>query len=192
MSGPRRLLLSAAHLQTISQAARHQLRTRRRPIQFSSASQICQSTRTFTSCVRLRQDKPKKDDGAATLPEETTNIARSQDEPPKPSDLDAIPEDTPASELAEAIEEANAKTTEDQDVKSTEATESIEEYLEEDAEVNERGVGAEPQRIDEADTATILKHGDSEAHQDLREYARLAAWELPLLHSMYLRKGFGS
>jgi hypothetical protein len=35
----------------------------------------------------------------------------------------------------------------------------------------------------DVERSTIIAHGESEAHQDLREYARLAAWELPLLHS---------
>jgi hypothetical protein len=39
--------------------------------------------------------------------------------------------------------------------------------------------------------ATILGHGESEAHRDLREYARLAAWELPLLHSKDYSVAYG-
>ena len=37
------------------------------------------------------------------------------------------------------------------------------------------------------DDITALGHGELEQHRELREYARLAAWELPLLSSTYCR-----
>ena len=35
----------------------------------------------------------------------------------------------------------------------------------------------------EGDDITFLAHGDLEQHRELREYARIAAWEMPLLSS---------
>ena len=242
MSHSRRLLLSASYFQTISSASRHQLRVRRRPVPFSSASRIYEPSRTFTSQIRLRQDKsdePKNDDGAATLPEETSTIARAADEPPKPSDVEnevletkkaddgaaTLPEET--STIARAadeplkpadLEEAKKLSSDDgaatlpgetatiaraadeppkpsdletvpEDASPAVLAEAVEataedafnvEALEEEAAVQERSAAKGREDID---TATILRHGESEAHRDLREYARLAAWELPLLHS---------
>lgn len=250
MSHSRRLLLSASYFQTISSTSRHQLRVRRRPVQFSSASRIYDSSRTFTSQTRLRQDKadesknddgaatlpeetntiaraadeppkpsdleeaatqtPKKDDGAATLPEETSTIARTADEPakpadvketpielskekddgaatlpeetstiaraadepPKPADVEPIPGDASPVDLAEATGATNTQETSGEDALEIEA---------EEVEI----AAAQPGELD-VDTATILQHGESEAHRDLREYARLAAWELPLLNSTFI------
>jgi hypothetical protein len=36
----------------------------------------------------------------------------------------------------------------------------------------------------QGDDISSLGHGELEQHRELREYARLAAWELPMLHSM--------
>jgi len=35
------------------------------------------------------------------------------------------------------------------------------------------------------DDITSLAHGELEQHREYREYARLAAWEMPLLSSMF-------
>lgn len=37
----------------------------------------------------------------------------------------------------------------------------------------------------EEDDITSLAHGELEQHREYREYARLAAWEMPLLSSTY-------
>lgn len=36
----------------------------------------------------------------------------------------------------------------------------------------------------EGDDITALGHGELEQHREMREYARIAAWEMPLLSSM--------
>ena len=42
---------------------------------------------------------------------------------------------------------------------------------------------------DEEDDISSLAHGELEHHRELRHYARLAAWEMPLLYSeLHLRK----
>ena len=38
---------------------------------------------------------------------------------------------------------------------------------------------------DEHDDITALAHGELEQHREMRHYARLAAWEMPLLSSMW-------
>lgn len=40
----------------------------------------------------------------------------------------------------------------------------------------------------EGDDMTSLAHGDLEQHRELREYARIAAWEMPLLSSTFLHR----
>ena len=42
-------------------------------------------------------------------------------------------------------------------------------------------IGEDPEY--EADDITSLAHGELEQHRELRKYARLAVWEMPLLHS---------
>jgi len=37
----------------------------------------------------------------------------------------------------------------------------------------------------EGDDITSLAHGELEQHRELREYARIAVWEMPLLHSTF-------
>jgi hypothetical protein len=41
----------------------------------------------------------------------------------------------------------------------------------------------------ERDDITSLAHGELEQHREMREYARIAAWEMPLLSSMHMRAG---
>ena len=43
-------------------------------------------------------------------------------------------------------------------------------------------IGEDPEF--EGDDITALGHGELEQHRELREYARIAVWEMPLLHSM--------
>ena len=46
--------------------------------------------------------------------------------------------------------------------------------------------------LDEGDDMTSLGHGDLERHREMRDYARLIAWDMPLLSSMSsLRISFG-
>lgn len=40
----------------------------------------------------------------------------------------------------------------------------------------------------EGDDMTSLAHGDLEQHREIREYARIATWEMPLLGSMSTRQ----
>jgi len=40
---------------------------------------------------------------------------------------------------------------------------------------------------DDHDDITTLGHGELEKHREMRHYARLAAWEMPLLASTFLR-----
>jgi small subunit ribosomal protein S35 len=44
-------------------------------------------------------------------------------------------------------------------------------------------IGPDPEF--EEDDISSIAHGDLEQHRELREYARLAAWEMPLLASAY-------
>ena len=39
--------------------------------------------------------------------------------------------------------------------------------------------------LDDEDDISSLGHGELEQHRELRHYARLAAWEMPLLASMF-------
>lgn len=41
----------------------------------------------------------------------------------------------------------------------------------------------------DGDDITSLAHGELEQHREMRQYARIAAWEMPLLSSMYIRSG---
>jgi small subunit ribosomal protein S35 len=41
---------------------------------------------------------------------------------------------------------------------------------------------------DDHDDMTPLGHGELEKHREMRHYARLAAWEMPLLSSMYRKR----
>jgi hypothetical protein len=115
------------------------------------------------------------------LPEETSKIARAADEPPKPSDVEELPGHITPTELAEQATKAAKLENADRDAGDS----GIVSYFGK-AEAKVESEKKEVTIDADVDAATILKHGESEAHQDLREYARLAAWELPLLHSMSL------
>lgn len=45
-------------------------------------------------------------------------------------------------------------------------------------------VGTGPDDEFEGDDITSLAHGELEQHREMREYARIAAWEMPMLSSM--------
>lgn len=49
-------------------------------------------------------------------------------------------------------------------------------------ELDEQGSGEDEEFED--DDISSLGHGELEQHREMREYARLAAWEMPLLSSM--------
>ena len=53
-----------------------------------------------------------------------------------------------------------------------------------EAEDDADDVGEDPEF--EGDDITSLAHGELEQHRELRQYARLAVWEMPLLYSMQL------
>lgn len=46
-------------------------------------------------------------------------------------------------------------------------------------------VGTGPDDEFEGDDITSLAHGELEQHREMREYARIAAWEMPMLSSAY-------
>lgn len=50
---------------------------------------------------------------------------------------------------------------------------------------DEEGTGADDDF--QGDDITSLGHGELEQHREMREYARIAAWEMPLLSSVYMR-----
>lgn len=52
-------------------------------------------------------------------------------------------------------------------------------------EEDEQGTGEDDEY--QGDDITSLGHGELEQHREMREYARIAAWEMPLLNSMYMR-----
>lgn len=52
-------------------------------------------------------------------------------------------------------------------------------------EEDEQGSGEDEEF--QGDDITSLAHGELEQHREMREYARIAAWEMPLLSSMYMR-----
>lgn len=52
-------------------------------------------------------------------------------------------------------------------------------------EEDEQGTGEDEDF--EGDDISSLAHGELEQHREMREYARLAAWEMPLLNSVYMR-----
>lgn len=69
---------------------------------------------------------------------------------------------------------------------SEEETEDVDETLE--GKIGFWGEGEEELGPDEdyyGDDITSLGHGELEQHRELREYARLIAWELPLLSSKF-------
>ena len=49
-------------------------------------------------------------------------------------------------------------------------------------EVDEQGSGEDEEF--KGDDISSLAHGELEQHREMREYARIAAWEMPLLSSM--------
>lgn len=53
-------------------------------------------------------------------------------------------------------------------------------------EEDEQGTGEDEEF--QGDDITSLGHGELEQHREMRQYARIAAWEMPLLSSMYMRK----
>lgn len=46
----------------------------------------------------------------------------------------------------------------------------------------------EDNTLDDHDDISSLGHGELEQHREMRHYARLAAWEMPLLSSKYILK----
>ena len=52
-------------------------------------------------------------------------------------------------------------------------------------EEDEQGTGEDEDF--QGDDITSLAHGELEQHREMRQYARIAAWEMPLLSSVYMR-----
>ena len=53
-----------------------------------------------------------------------------------------------------------------------------------EGEEDEQGTGEDDDF--QGDDITATAHGELEQHREMREYARIAAWEMPLLSSMYI------
>ena len=51
---------------------------------------------------------------------------------------------------------------------------------------DERGNGPDEDPFDDSDDMTTLAHEELNEHKDIRHYARISAWEMPLLYSMFL------
>ena len=54
-------------------------------------------------------------------------------------------------------------------------------------EINERDSGED--EVFDGDDMSSIAHGELEQHRELRAYARIAAWEMPLLSSMWTIHG---
>lgn len=51
-------------------------------------------------------------------------------------------------------------------------------------EIDEQGSGEDDEF--DGDDITSIAHGELEQHREIRDYARIAAWEMPMLSSTYL------
>ena len=118
-------------------------------------------------------------DAGDISPEDEARFRQMLEDPPA-KDADAVRQwketlDHEGKEMEESLEEVDMVDIEEPDDKRKSKNGLMSLGEEED--------GVEDDEQFEGDDITSLAHGELEQHRELREYARIAAWEMPLLRS---------
>ncbi|KIV98588.1 uncharacterized protein PV09_09622 [Verruconis gallopava] len=163
-------LVSTSYLQIISSTSRCRMRVGRlHPVRRPKQSAIWSNHQTFTTSRLLLYEESEKlirEPLSKALPAESYEIDKSNTVHDDIASANAFDDrDLDAVEPTSPMEEANGVTS----FSATRERTSIR---------NVTGTHVDVER------ATILAHGESESRRDLKEYAKLAAWELPLLHKL--------